>query len=315
MKYLITGASGFLGGRLSYFLENKGHEVLRGTRNIEIIKSSNKNSNWVLTDFENLQNLRPIFEDVDYLIHAAGPNAEQSNNDSSSIMAYSELTKKLTKVAKDSKIKRIIYLSTIHVYNKCLEGLINEQTPTLNNNNYSLYNLAGEKEIRNNFGCDPNKAIILRLSNIFGYPINSKVNCWSLFINNICKEIVQKKTITIKSNPLIKRDFLSVRSLCEIIIKLSFFEFKDTKSNIINFGSENVITLLEAAKFIRKIYIDKNKNKNKININILKPSVYSNDFKFCNQILENNNLNFRKIDYEKKEVEDLLDKCKEYFNS
>ena len=39
MKYLITGASGFLGGRLSVFLEEKGHEVLRGTRNIEIIQS------------------------------------------------------------------------------------------------------------------------------------------------------------------------------------------------------------------------------------------------------------------------------------
>ena len=106
---------------------------------------------------------------------------------------------------------------------------------------------------------------------------------------------------------------MSVRSFCEIILKLSSFEFKDTKNNIINFGSENAITLLEAAKFIRKIYIDKNKNK--IDINILKPSIYSNDFKFCNQILENNNLNFKKIDYEKKEVEDLLDKCKEYFNS
>ena len=30
MKFLITGASGFLGGRLSYFLEDKGHEVLKG---------------------------------------------------------------------------------------------------------------------------------------------------------------------------------------------------------------------------------------------------------------------------------------------
>ena len=133
--------------------------------------------------------MRSICEDVDLLIHAAGPNAQQANKDSSSIMAYSEPTKKLTKVAKDSKIKKIIYLSTIHVYNKCLEGLINEETPTLNNNNYSLYNLSGEKEIRNNFGFDPNKAIILRLSNIFGYPINAKVNCWSLFLNNICKKL------------------------------------------------------------------------------------------------------------------------------
>lgn len=312
MKYLITGASGFLGGRLSVFLEEKGHKVLRGTRNLEIIKSSKLNSNWVFTDFDNIKQLIKICEDVDLLIHAAGPNSEQSTLDPLSLKYYSELTKNITTAAKDSRIKRIIYLSTIHVYRNNLEGLITEKTSAMNNNPYSLYNLAGEKVIRDTFGSNPNTAIILRLSNIFGYPINKKINCWSLFMNNICKEIVQNKTITIKSNPLIKRDFLSVKSFCEIILKLSTFNFIDPKNNIINFGSENVITLLEAAKFIRKIY--SSKNKIKININILKPSIYSNDFKFCNQILENNNLNFKKIDYEKKEVEDLLDKCKEYFN-
>ena len=97
MKYLIIGASGFLGGRLSYFLEDKGHKVLRGTRNIEIIKSSNEKSNWVLTDFNNLQNLRLVCEDVDLLIHAAGPNAEQSNKDSSSIILLFRVYKKLNK--------------------------------------------------------------------------------------------------------------------------------------------------------------------------------------------------------------------------
>ena len=50
----------------------------------------------------------------------------------------------------------------------------------MNNKPYSLYNLAG-KSYHEYFWIDPNKAIILRLSNIFGYPINSKVNCWSLF--------------------------------------------------------------------------------------------------------------------------------------
>ena len=231
MKYLITGASGFLGGRLSVFLEEKGHEVLKGTRNLNTIKSSklNSNCNWVFTDFDNISNLMRICEDVDLLIHAAGPNSEQSTLNLSSLNYYSELTKNLTKAAKDSKIKRIIYLSTIHVYKNSLEGLITEETSPMNNNPYSLYNLAGEKVIRSSFGSDPNKAIILRLSNLFGFPIDKKVNCWSLFMNNICKEIVQNNTITIKSNPLIKRDFLSVKSFNlkpprdSISIKFSFF--------------------------------------------------------------------------------------------
>ena len=186
MKYLITGASGFLGGRLSVFLEEQGHLVLRGTRKNSIIKSSKLNSNWVFTDFDNIKNLMRICDDVDFLIHAAGPNSEQSILNISSLKSYKELTKNIMQAAKNSKIKRVIYLSSIHVYKNNLEGLITEKTFAMNNNPYSLYNLAGEKAISSTFGSDPNKAIILRLSNIFVYPIEKKVNCWNLFMNNIC---------------------------------------------------------------------------------------------------------------------------------
>ena len=57
MKYLITGASGFLGGRLSTFLENKGFEIIRGSSNLKIIESSNY-TNWVLTEFNNFETLK-----------------------------------------------------------------------------------------------------------------------------------------------------------------------------------------------------------------------------------------------------------------
>ena len=56
---MITGASGFLGGRLSTFLENKGFEIIRGSSNLKTIESSNYN-NWVLTEFNNFENLKKI---------------------------------------------------------------------------------------------------------------------------------------------------------------------------------------------------------------------------------------------------------------
>ena len=171
--------------------------------------------------------------------------------------------------------------------------------------------MAGESAIRNVFGNNPNNAIVLRLSNIYGYPINKEVDCWHLFINNICKEIIQKETITIKSNPLIKRDFLSVKSFCEMILKLSIFKFKSTEQNILNFGSEKSQSLIEIAKIISQIYFDKYKKT--ITINTLKSSFDFNHFQFCNQVLESNNLNFKKTDFERKEIEDLLEKCEEYF--
>lgn len=313
MKYLITGANGFLGGRLSTFLENKGFEIIRGTSNLKIQESSNY-KNWVLTEFSNFESLRNICKDVDYIIHAAGPNADYcKKNPKSSFDFYSLETKKFGKAAKASKIKKFIFLSTAHVYNNKFEGLINEKLPTLNKHPYALANLEGERVIRKIFGKSPENSIILRLSNIFGFPERKEVNCWMLFINNLCKELVEKESITIKSNPLIKRDFVPVNDFCEIILKLCESNFINKKNNIVNFGSEKVFSLLDTAKLIKQIYFKKYKKEVEIYINgEMNPT---QDFKFCNQILEENNLNIKFRHSEYLEIQRLLDKCKKYFST
>ena len=313
MKYLITGANGFLGGRLSDFLENKGFEVFRGTRKIEIIQSVPNSSNWVLTDFDDIKSLQYLCKNIDFIIHAAGPNAEKSMLDfSSSLNSFSKATQNLVSVVKESNIKRFIYLSTMHVYKKNLNGMIEETTPALNDHPYALINILGEKIVSNTLGKDPNKSIILRLSNIFGYPISKEVDCWNLFINNICRELIQKKSITIKSNPLIKRDFLPVNSFCEMILNLSSFRFSNENNNIINLGSGNAINLFEAAEKINNIFYEKYNLK--IDIKMLKNPNQVSDFKFCNNFLKRNNLNLTFLNNDKIELINLLDKCYEYFN-
>lgn len=311
MKYLITGACGFLGGRLSSFLQKKGFKIIKGTRNLNIIKSSS-DANWVLTEFDNYENLKNICNGVDFIIHAAGPNAEEcKKNPLSAFNFYGLETKIFAEAAKVSKIKKFIFLSTAHVYNKKFEGLINEKTPTLNNHPYALANLEGEKVVREIFGNNPDYSIILRLSNVFGFPNRKEVNCWMLFINNICKEIVQNEIITIKSNPLIKRDFIPANDFCQIILRLCESELKVKENNIINFGSEKSISLLDSANLIKEIYYEKYQKEVEI---ILKGKMeFVEDFRLCNKILEENNLNIKLKKTFQIEIKRLLDKCKEYF--
>ncbi len=313
MKYLITGASGFLGGRLSTFLENKGFEIIRGSSNLKIIESSNYN-NWVLTEFNNFESLKNICNGVDYIIHAAGPNSDYcKQKPKASFDFYSLQTKNFVKAAKSSKIRKFIFLSTAHVYNNQFEGLINEKLPTLNNHPYALANLEGERVVREIFGNSPEHSIILRLSNIFGFPDRKEVNCWMLFINNVCKEIVESQTITIKSNPLINRDFIPVNDFCEIISKLCESNFVNKESNIVNFGSEKTLSLLDTAILIKQIYLKKYQKEIKI---VIKGKMRATqDFRFCNQILEENNLNFKFKNSEYFEIDKLLNKCNKYFAS
>ena len=182
----------------------------------------------------------------------------------SSFDFYRLKTKNFAEAAKDAKIRKFIFLSTVHVYNNKFEGVINEKLPTLNNHPYALANLEGERVVRKIFGNNPDYSIILRLSNIFGFPERKEVNCWMLFINNVCKEIVENQTITIKSNPLIKRDFIPVNDFCEIIIKLCDSNFVNKDNNIVNFGSEKTLSLKETAKLIKKYILINFKKKLKL---------------------------------------------------
>ena len=43
--------------------------------------------------------------------------------------------------------------------------------------------------------------------------MNDNKSCWNLFINNICKEASQIRKITINSNPLENRNFISMAYL------------------------------------------------------------------------------------------------------
>tara|TARA_B100001989_G_C24542731_1_gene468615 strand:- start:1893 stop:2834 length:942 start_codon:yes stop_codon:yes gene_type:complete len=313
VKFLITGASGFLGGRLSTFLENKGFQIIRGSSNPKMINSSNYD-NWVLTEFNNFENLKNICKDVDYIIHAAGPNADYCKKlPKSSFEFYSLATKKFAEAAKASQIRKFIFLSTAHVYNDKFVGLINEKLPTTNNHPYALANLEGERIVRQIFGKSPDRSIIIRLSNIFGFPDRKDVNCWMLFINNVCKEIVESQTITIKSNPFIKRDFIPVNDFCEIILKLCELNFLHKENNIVNLGSEKTLSLLDTSKLIKHIYFNKYQKEVKI---LIKGKINKiQDFRFCNQILEENNLNFKFKNSEYIEIDRLLSKCNEYFAS
>ncbi len=45
-------------------------------------------------------------------------------------------------------VKRLIYLSTIHVYKNPMEGKIDETTPTTNLHPYAISKLAGEKVVQ-----------------------------------------------------------------------------------------------------------------------------------------------------------------------
>ena len=236
LKILIIGKKSFLGGRLKKFLENK-------------FKISIKSHN----------EIKKLNTNYDVLIHLSGPDALFCENfPKKSISIRKKITKDLLKFAKTHKVNKFIYISTTHVYKK-KHSLIDENSILENKFYYALSHLAAEKEI---LKFDKKKLNteykILRLANCFGYPVKKNANCWSIIINNICRQVYEDNKILIHSKKNIFKDYLPIKTFCQIVE--FFIKLKNNKKIIFNISTGKSLSI----NYILKKINDKKK------VNIIK---------------------------------------------
>lgn len=253
MRILITGGLGFIGSSLVESLEKNGHEVFMTYRNPVKIKDAFKKSriNLILWD-ENFDFLRNL-QKIDCIIHLAGPSAlECKINPNNSIEFRKNSTSSLIKYASQSNVVKFIYISTSHVYSDPLVGIISEETAARNNHPYSISHLAGENAIQTSCSSNKIKKIILRVSNLFGAPVHREINCWKLLINDLCKQAVQARKLTLKTDGSSQRNFLSMIEFCFKVEQIIQSKVKPIESGIYNLGSNETMTVLDVAKIIQK---------------------------------------------------------------
>jgi nucleoside-diphosphate-sugar epimerase len=165
MKIAVTGASGFIGGRFVELFKDK----------FEIIKLNSKNG-----PLDNYNKLIDKTEGCDILIHAAFDHNYKDN-----IIGI----KNILKVCEKNKIKKLIYLSSISVYDPDINGILDENSPYSNlNDPYSKEKRKIEKIIEN-FKEKNEKIniIILQPTIVYGFRGN-----WTKYALHVCKS---QKTI------------------------------------------------------------------------------------------------------------------------
>ena len=274
---MVIGGFGFLGGRISQYFLNAGHNVFQGTtRNLKSIKKSMDGVHAVQINLNSQSKLDEICKDIDLIIHASGMNSKSCELDPSGAFDVNAVaTSKILQSAIKMKVKRFVYISTIHVYSDRLNGKISETCSPNNLHPYASSQQAGENIVLWAQKNDLIDGIVIRVSNGFGEPISKDINCWMLIINNLCRQAVEKKKLILNSNKLIKRNFIPISEICSVIEFLSFgfnFKIRIGKNGPINVGGKNSNTLLEIAEIIQsrckiilgyspKIYFDKKNNE------------------------------------------------------
>ena len=253
MNIVITGITSLLGSNIAEYFSRRGNNVISVGRE-RIFSPYNK-----LYRFEtiNWQNPKEFFlkeNQIDIFIHCAGLNAKECYlNPKEAFIFNSETTLKLAKLCSENNVKIFVYLSTIHVYSPNPIGIINENNIPKNDHPYAKSKYKAEEYLKNNFIDSNMQYLILRLSNIIAAPNFLETNCWGLLAQNICRQIFEKKQITLNSNPKILRDFVGINQLNKFL-EYYFKNLPKMISETYNFASGETITILDLANKIKNNY-------------------------------------------------------------
>lgn len=113
-KILVTGATGFLGKRLVELLVEKGYSVRALARKLSNIEKLKKlDIEIFFGDVASIESLKPAFQGIDYVIHAA---ADTSGREEDGQPSTIQGTKNVLDLSQEFKIKKLVYISSCSVY-------------------------------------------------------------------------------------------------------------------------------------------------------------------------------------------------------
>ncbi len=313
MNVLITGGFGYLGGTLAKLLVSKsGNQILLGSRSKGEPPKWLSQARVVQTKWESLASLENCCGDMDAIIHLAGMNSQDCINDPVSAFQHNAVsTALLVQAAIRRGVKRFIYLSTAHVYGSSLTGVVTEDSCSDSFNPYAASHRAGEDVVRDASQKGDIQGIVIRLSNSYGAPADKNTNCWSLLVNDLCRQAVITNHLSLRSSGLQRRNLIPLPDACRAIEHLLYLPEEYLDNIIFNVGGDWTPTVLEVAHLVRERCIEILGIQPKLTHLQPQTDEFSNDFDYRFDILRGTG--FRLASNKTLEIDRLINFCKTSF--
>lgn len=202
---LVTGAGGYLGGRISAVLEGRVRALTR--QRVPWLPESAQVAGDLLGPTDALVD---AFAGSGAVIHLAGHNEVVARTDPDRALAETEtMTRTVIDAARANGISRIVYVSTIHVYGSRLVpgATLDETVPAAPTSAYARARAASEDLLSAADDLDP---VVLRLSNAVGAPADPAVDRWTLVASELSLGAVLDRVMVLRSAGLQTRDFITV---------------------------------------------------------------------------------------------------------
>jgi UDP-glucose 4-epimerase len=315
-KVFITGGLGFVGGRLSYFLQNKPefNVIVSSRKKIDELPDNFNKTNIEVVDYFSFCDDEKIsfLKNINIIIHLAALNEVDCVKYPQRAIEFNVWqTVDLIKKAQIADVKNFIYFSTVHVYASPLIGSYNEGSNCRAAHPYSITHKAAEDYVLAERDRGNINSIVIRLSNSFGSPAFDTSDRWTLLVNDICKQAVTENQITLHSNGKQKRDFITLYDVENAVYLLLNSKKEELFDGIINLASEKALKVIEMAEMVQNQY--ENLYSEKIIIQKSnKEDILNDDLKI--DITRLKSIGFVPENDFEKEISDMLKFCKLKFS-
>lgn len=254
MKVLITGGLGYLGGRVVEHLRHQNQHELR----LLVRRVPEGMGSWLdgaelwQGDLTQPETLRGIGDGVEALVHLAALNEVACSRDPVAALRVNvEGTLNLFE-SLGTGLHSAVYVSTFHVYGANGRGVVTEHTPPSPVHPYAVTHLMAEQYVGMYARTKGFNAAIVRLSNGYGAPVHPSVDRWTLLVNNLCREAVEKQRLTLRSSGLQTRDFVALQDAAQAI---GLVLAKSSRGvSTYNVGGLTTHTVLEVARAVQQAY-------------------------------------------------------------
>lgn len=253
-KILVTGAFGYVGSRLVEYFNKHVPDIsirLMSRRESVALPAWAKGYELVHADLSDDLSLARAVNGIDTIVHLAAVNEIVSqDNPVLALDINVGGTLKLLQAAREQNVRRFIYLSTFHVYGPNGVGTVTEETLPLPVHPYSITHRGAEDFVnfyRYRYGME---TIIFRLSNGYGYPVHADIDRWTLVFNDLCRQAVTERQLTLKTSGTQTRDFISLEDVARAFHHIINLPAASWCDGLFNLGGEYVLSILELAEKI-----------------------------------------------------------------
>ncbi len=247
---LLTGGFGTLGGRLAAILAQDDTINLRLASRVKRTSPSwAPHAETFVVDFDDSVSIREMLSNITHVVHLVAMTDFESRAEPDMAQKVNvEFTRRV--VDQCAKTTRFIYMSTIQVYGVNLSGVITESTCTNPADAYSQTHRDAEYIVESAHDAELLEGVTLRNANGFGAPMSSDAKIWQIIVNDLCRQAVEKRQLTLKSHGLQYRNFVPFTDVCNAIRHCLFMPSNQIKGITFNLGSESTIRVLDMAELI-----------------------------------------------------------------